>query len=108
MHILSHFALPARRRMIDGMSVEAIEEVFDSALSDPKRDEDEPVYVVCARVAHRLANTYAPEVDPDKRAKETYAAYCSAAEFQPVPWHLMEDKQRNGWRAVAGMEGKDD
>lgn len=60
---LSHFAPPVRRMMIEGMAASDIH---------AKMREGDPneTFWHCARVAHRLATTPAPEVDAEAKAKK--------------------------------------
>lgn len=111
---ITHFAPPRQRVQIQGMSEAQIEAEMFISLEEKRKRMEGVIYVQeCARVAHRLANTPAPEVDPDARAKA--AAWAWAIALEPDPqrmlyankddnWHVLSERHRNGWRAVAAME----
>lgn len=120
---LSHFAPPARpKMMIEGMGFGAIlgemKECGQSfAMPRDLSEAEKMIQVVqhyCARVAHRLANTPAPEHDPDAEAKRlawlqydtSYPLGHARRVFTSMEdmWGNETEQWRNGWRAVAAAK----
>lgn len=99
---ISHFVPPRQRMMIEGMAVSEI--VAKMREGDPNE-----TFAHCARVAHRLATTPAPEVDPDAEAKRLAFAYLKNTELVGFwtagqHWGDLTEIKRNGWRAVASAK----
>lgn len=110
MKLLSHFAPPARpRMMIEGMSVAEIER----AMKEERNRPPAPIswdHCDAARVAHRLANTPAPEVDEHAAAKDALWRYwCAVPDRNPhaskeAAWREATHEDQSRWINFAAME----
>ncbi len=91
-----------KRMLIDGMSVEEIRRKMRETIAGGD------LYEKCAAVVHHLATTSAPVDDPDAEAKRLSLLWQSGAKI-PLsgPWDTMPEDQRNGWRAVAAAQKKE-
>lgn len=105
---LSHFAPPARpRMMIEGMTASEI-------AAKMREGDPNETFWHCARVAHRLATTPAPEVDPDAEAKKYLGMWIRACHPNDAErsdeqiwnrYHQMRDAARSfaaGLKVVRG------
>lgn len=104
---------PRQRMMADGMDAAQIE----AAMADGYHPgiafsvSENNVITHCARVAHRLATTPAPEHDPDAEAKMCAFTFYRAVESPDMTddevlkmWLSEPESGRNGWRAVAAAK----
>lgn len=102
---LSHFAPDRPRMQIEGMTMENITDEMEKSFGSTCRG----ISISAARVAHRLANTSAPIVDPDAGAKRLAWEYKKAntppgilKDLTPDSWWAaIPEEGRIGWRAVA-------
>lgn len=111
---LSHFAPPARLRMMaDGMEVDDIAAWMKARMKEAGHF-GALTFLDAARMAHRLATTPAPEVDPDAEAKRLAWAH-KCASFPAASdddrtsddwWPTLSERDKAGWRAVAAMKEK--
>lgn len=98
---LTHFAPPCQRMCIEGMSRQEIETEMYLSMEEKRKRMEGVIYVQeCARVAHRLATTPAPEVDPDAGA----LAWLQTPAGAKAAWARLTSDQKAQVRAFAAME----
>jgi len=115
-YALTHFAPPRQRMMIEGMAVAELETRMMQEYG-VNTGASRSVIQSCARVAHRLATTPAPEVDAaEEKAKdiawkwaEATGVYCTYKDYEDPErryWESQSSSMKNGWLAVAAMGEK--
>lgn len=115
---LTHFAPPRHRMMIEGMTAEEIEREMIKGWEDRylsthhappdvhlSADIPRPNFLGAAVTIHCLANTPAPEVDPDAGAKKVHALF--RAHYRNISNEKFDETSgewQDACRAVAAME----
>ena len=96
------------RMMIEGMTVD---EISKKMILEPAEHDKETIYTRLARVAHRLANTPAPVVDPDALAKDVWRTWSTTIRKLQSPescdtevkFGTIPEAMKEACRAVAKM-----